>query len=102
MDTKVAAFFRSFDPVILVIALLNIAVRLLVYDNLEYHRDELLYFSLGHHPAFGYASVPPLIGWISWLMHNIFGNNLFAVRLFPALLSGVMIFLIASMARDLG
>ncbi len=94
--------FKRVDPVILAIVLLNIAARLLVYDNLEYHRDELLYFSLGHHPAFGYASVPPLIGWISWLMQNVFGNNLFAVRLFPALLGGVMIFIVASMARELG
>jgi hypothetical protein len=62
----------------------------------------LLYFSLGHHPAFGYASVPPLIGWISWLMQNIFGSNLFAVRIFPALLGGIMIFIIASIARELG
>lgn len=94
--------FERIDPVILAIALLNIAVRLLIYDTLEYHRDELLYFSLGHHPAFGYASVPPLIGWISWLMQNVFGSNLFAVRLFPALLGGVMIFIVASMARELG
>jgi hypothetical protein len=101
MEQKTKIFERI-DPVILAIALLNIAARLLVYDNLEYHRDELLYFSLGHHPAFGYASVPPLIGWISWLMQNIFGNNLFAVRLFPALLGGVMIFIVTSMARELG
>jgi hypothetical protein len=102
MDSKIATFLRRIDPAILAIALLNIAVRLLVYDNLEYHRDELLYFSLGHHPAFGYASVPPLIGWISWLMQNVFGSNLFAVRLFPALLGGVMIFIVASMAREFG
>jgi hypothetical protein len=99
MKTKL---FERIDPVILAIALLNIAVRLLVYDNLEYHRDELLYFSLGHHPAFGYASVPPLIGWISWLMQHIFGNTLFAVRFFPALLGGIMVFIVASIARELG
>ncbi len=102
MDTKVATFFRRIDPVILAIALLNIAVRLLVYDNLEYHRDELLYFSLGQHPDFGYNSVPPLIGWVGWLMQNLIGPNLFAVRLFPSLLGGAMIFLIASVARELG
>jgi hypothetical protein len=95
-------FLKKIDPVILTIALLNIAVRLLIYNNLEYHRDELLYFSLGQHPAFGYATVPPLIGWISWLMEHIFENTLFAIRLFPSLLSGVMIFLVASMARELG
>ncbi len=54
------------------------------------------------HPAAGYASVPPLTGWVAWLMQNIFGYSVFAVRLFPALLSGAMILLAASLARELG
>jgi hypothetical protein len=96
------AKFQASDLVILAIALLNVALRLLVYNNLEYHRDELLYLSFGQHPACGYATVPPLIGWISWMLQHIFGNTLFAVRMFPSLLSGVMIFLVSSMARELG
>lgn len=95
-------FLRRIDPVILVIALFNVAVRLLIYDNLEYHRDELLYLSLGQHPGFGYATVPPLIGWISFLLQQVFSNSLFAIRLFASLLGGVMIFLVASIARELG
>ncbi|MEZ5021530.1 MAG: glycosyltransferase family 39 protein [Bacteroidales bacterium] len=94
--------WKRIDPVILAIALFNIAVRLLVYDNLEYHRDELLYLALGQHPDFGYATVPPLIGWISWLLQHLFSNSLFAIRLFASVLGGVMIFLVASMARELG
>ena len=54
------------------------------------------------HPAAGYASVPPLIGWIAWIMQTIFGYSVFAVRIFPAVLSGAMIILSASMARELG
>jgi len=94
--------WRRVDLVILGIALFNIAVRLLVYDNLEYHRDELLYLSLGQHPDFGYATVPPLIGWVSWLLQHLFSNSLFAIRLFASVLGGVMILLVASMARELG
>jgi hypothetical protein len=94
--------WKKVDPVILAIALINIAVRLLVYDNLEYHRDELLYLALGQHPDFGYATVPPLIGWISWFLQLIFHNSLFAIRLFASLLGGVMIFLVAFIARELG
>ena len=89
-------------PEILCLALFSILIHLLVVNNLEYHRDELLYFSLGMHPAAGYASVPPLIGWIAWLMQHIYGYSVFAVRLFPALLSGAMIFIAASMAKELG
>jgi hypothetical protein len=90
------------DPVIYLLAFFNIAIHLIFIHNLEYHRDELLYFSLGQHPAFGYATVPPMIGWIAWLMQNIFGYSLFAVRFFPALLSGVMVFLVSAIAKELG
>jgi len=90
------------DPVIICMALFSIFLHLLFINNLEYHRDELLYFSLGLHPDAGYATVPPLIGWTACLMQNIFGYSLFAVRLFPALLSGVMIILAGSMAKELG
>lgn len=84
------------------LALLNIAIHLIFSFNLEYHRDELLYFSLGRHPAFGYATVPPVTGWVAWLIQTVFGNSLFAVRIFPALLSGVIVFLVSSLARELG
>jgi hypothetical protein len=94
---------RTFsDLLIPVLALISISVHLFVINNLEYHRDELLYFSLGLHPSAGYATVPPMIGWIAWFMEKLFGYSVFAVRLFPALLSGAMIFLAASMAKELG
>ena len=90
------------DPIIVLIALLSVIIHLLVANNLEYHRDELLYFSLGMHPAAGYNSVPPLTGWIAWIIQNIFGYSVFAVRLFPAILGGALIILVASLARELG
>jgi hypothetical protein len=88
--------------VVSMLALLNVALHLAFYSNLEYHRDELLYFSLGMHPDFGYATVPPLIGWVAWLMQNIFGYSVFAVRLFPALISGAMVFIVSDLAKELG
>jgi Dolichyl-phosphate-mannose-protein mannosyltransferase len=90
------------DLLIIFLALISISIHLMVIGNLEYHRDELLYFSLGEHPAFGFATVPPMIGWLAWLLQNIFGHGLFAVRILPALMSGVMIWLITLIARDLG
>jgi len=93
---------KKVTPEILFLALFSIFLHLIFINNLEYHRDELLYFSLGQHPDFGFATVPPLIGWIAWLMQNTFGYSLFAVRLFPALISGAMVFLVAEIARELG
>jgi hypothetical protein len=90
------------DPVIILLAVFNIVIHLAFYNNLEYQRDELLYFSLGMHPDFGYATVPPLIGWVAWLIQNIFGYSVFAVRIFPALISGAMVFIISDLAKELG
>jgi Dolichyl-phosphate-mannose-protein mannosyltransferase len=87
---------------IIFLAIFNILIHLLIINNLEYHRDELLYFSLGQHPDFGYATVPPMIGWIAWLMQNTLGFTLFAVRLFPAIMSGVLVLLVSAIAGELG
>jgi hypothetical protein len=90
------------DPVIILPAFFSIVIHLVFSNNLEYHRDELLYFSLGMHPAAGYNSVPPLIGWIAFFMQNIFGYSVFAVRLFPAFLGGALIILVAAITREFG
>jgi 4-amino-4-deoxy-L-arabinose transferase-like glycosyltransferase len=90
------------DPLVISLALLSIFLHLIFINNLEYHRDELLYFSLGLHPAAGYATVPPLIGWIASVMENLFGYSVYAVRFFPALLGAALIILVASMAKELG
>jgi hypothetical protein len=100
---KANNFYKTYPGLIVIfMALFSVVIHLLVANNLEYNRDEMLYFTLGQHPAFGYASVPPMIGWIAWLMEYTLGYSLFAVRLFPALASGVMVILVAAIARELG
>jgi hypothetical protein len=94
--------YSKYTWLICLLAILNVALHLYFGKNLEYNRDELLYFSLGMHPAFGYATVPPLIGWVAWLMQNVFGYSVFAVKLFPALMGGLMVILISAIAKELG
>ncbi len=72
-------FYKTYPGLFIIfMALFSVAIHLLVANNLEYNRDEMLYFTLGQHPAFGYASVPPMIGWIAWLMEHIL--RIFVVR----------------------
>ncbi len=97
-----ASKISSVNITIALLALFFVAIHLIFSNNLEYHRDELLYFSLGQHPALGYATVPPMIGWIAWTVQNIFGFSVFAVRLFPALIGGLMVILTSSLAKELG
>jgi len=88
--------------IIIILALFNAVIHIVFSYNLEFHRDELLYFSLGQHPAFGYATVPPMTGWVAWLMKSLFGYSLFAVRIFPAFLSILMVVLVSETAREFG
>jgi hypothetical protein len=100
---KTPSFFRNVpDPIIVFFAIVSVTIHLFAANNLGYHRDELLYFALGQHPATGYNSVPPLTGWIAFVMQNLFGYSLFAVRLLPAIMSGFMVLLLSSIVRELG
>ena len=94
--------FKNVDPLIAAIAIFNIAIHLAFAGNLEYHRDEMLYFVLGMHPATGYASVPPLTGLLAWVVQNLFGFSVYAVRLLPSIASGLMVLLVSGIAKELG
>ena len=87
--------------IIVLTGLLNIVIHLLPGFNFEYQRDELLYFSLCNHLDFGYATSPPLIGFMAFISKNIFGYTIFSARFFPSLLSGLLVFLAALMAKEL-
>jgi hypothetical protein len=80
----------------------NVILHLLSMRYLEFHRDELLYFSLSNHLALGYASVPPFIGFMAFLAKSIFGFSMFSVKIFPALLSGLFVYLGSRIAKELG
>ena len=69
--------------------------------NFEYHRDELLYFSLCNHLDSGFATTPPLVAFMAFLSKSIFGYSVFSVRFFPALFSGIVAFLTAMIAKEL-
>jgi hypothetical protein len=84
------------------LALLSLLLHLTTYDKLGFHRDEFLYLALGQHPAAGYWSNPPLIGWISLLAQQLPFNALFSIRLVSALAGAYMVFMAALTARELG
>ena len=50
----------------------------------ELHRDEYLHVDLGNHLAWGYTTVPPITGLISYLIIAL-GKSVFWVKFFPAL-----------------
>jgi len=83
------------------IGLISVILHLLPVFHFEYHRDELLYFSFCDHLDFGYATTPPLIGFMAFISKSIFGYTVFSARFFPALLSGILVYLTALMVKEL-
>lgn len=83
-----------------------IVVKLLIHfltsTNYELHRDEMLYFSMGGHLSWGFASTPPFISFLAFIVKNVFGYSEFFVKLFPALFGASILLLVALLIRDLG
>ncbi len=67
-----------------------------------FHGDEMYYVVAGQHPAFGYVDQPPLTPLLSAASVALLGVSPTAVRLLPALEMGLVVVLIALIARDLG
>ncbi len=68
----------------------------------DYHRDELYFRLLAGHPQWGYADQPPFTPLLARLGIELFGDHLWAIRVFPALLAGVAALLAAAIAREVG
>lgn len=67
----------------------------------ELHRDEFLHLDLGKHLAWGYASVPPITGWISFII-LLLGNSVFLVKFVPALFGALTIIVVWKTIEELG
>ena len=67
----------------------------------ELHRDEFLHLDLGNHIAWGYISVPPITGWLSYLIIAL-GKTVFWVKFFPALFGALTVWVVWKITETLG
>ncbi len=95
------------DPVVLLLGALAILGQLLVawiavHQGYGFHRDELYYMTGGLRLDFGYVDHPPLVPWLAGLSHKVFGPSVVGLRLWPALVAGLLVVLTAILANRLG
>jgi 4-amino-4-deoxy-L-arabinose transferase-like glycosyltransferase len=64
-------------------------------------RDELYYIACSNHLALGYVDQPPLSIYLLYVSRVLFGDSLFALRLFPAVTGGLIVFMTGQMVRKL-
>jgi 4-amino-4-deoxy-L-arabinose transferase-like glycosyltransferase len=67
----------------------------------ELHRDEFLYLEQGHHLAWGYMEVPPMLSWLAWLTH-LFGDGFFWVKCWPSLFGAFTLIITCRMVKEMG
>jgi hypothetical protein len=93
---------KSFWILTISLVLVKLLIHFFTSTNYELHRDEMLYFSMGNHLSWGFASTPPLMSFLSFIVIHIFGYHEFFVKLFPALFGASIIVLIALFVKEIG
>jgi hypothetical protein len=90
------------NKLIVFLALLKVVLPYVLQSSVyELHRDEFLYLAEGHHMAWGYMEVPPVLSVFAWLT-NLVGNGFFWVRLWPSLFGAATFILTAKIVTSLG
>jgi len=87
---------------ILVFVFIKIGLNLLAIAHFGFHRDEFLHLVLADHMAWGYKEVPPFIALLAKVTIVVFGNSVFAARIFPTLAGGLIIWLTGLITVELG
>ncbi|WP_285498889.1 glycosyltransferase family 39 protein [Actinokineospora sp. NBRC 105648] len=87
---------------VLAVSLALSALLLVLAGEYGYYMDELYFRVAGAHPAWGYVDQPPLVPLLAKAQIALFGDTPFAVRVVPALLAGLSVWVAAHIARELG
>jgi hypothetical protein len=86
----------------LIFVAVKVGLNLLAMSHFGFQRDELLHLALGDHLDWGYKEVPPFIALLAKISTTIFGDSVFATRIFSTLFSGLIIWFTGQIAVELG
>jgi Dolichyl-phosphate-mannose-protein mannosyltransferase len=82
------------------IALGAIALHLAFNHRFGYYRDEFYFIDCARHLAWGYVDQPPLAPLVAWATAPL-AYSVWALRLIPAILAGVVVLFACAIAREL-
>lgn len=87
--------------ILFIFILIKFVIQYFAIDSCyELHRDEYLHLDLGKHLAWGYTSVPPITGIISYII-KLLGNSVFWIKFFPALFGALIIVVVWKCVEEL-
>jgi Dolichyl-phosphate-mannose-protein mannosyltransferase len=93
---------RKINGLIYLFAIIKFIIPYLLQNSYyEPHRDEFLYLAEGHHLAWGFMEVPPMLSIFAWLTH-LFGDGMFWIKFWPDLFGAFTFIVTAKIIRKLG
>jgi Dolichyl-phosphate-mannose-protein mannosyltransferase len=93
---------KNSNRLIILLALVKFILPFLLQSSFyEPHRDEFLYLAEGHHMAWGFMEVPPLLSIFAWLIH-VCGGGMFWIKFWPSLFGAFTYIIIAKIILSLG
>jgi len=95
---------QNFLTLLTSIAILNLIIYLITQAFFSYgmFRDEYYYLACANRLDFGYVDHPPFSIWILALWKLFFGDSMFVIRIVPAIVSSVIVFMIGMFTFRLG
>ena len=95
---------RNLITLILSISLLNLVIYLLTTAFTSYgiFRDEYYYLACANRLDFGYVDHPPLSTLILSSWKSLFGDSMFVIRIVPAIVSSIIVYMIGLFTIRLG
>src|SRR5664279_703774 len=93
---------RKLRNILYLLAVIKLVLPFFLQDHFyQPHRDEYLYLAEGHHLAWGYMEVPPLLSLLAWIT-NACGGAIFWIKLWPALFGAFTFLLVGEIILSLG
>ena len=92
----------TYSSFILIFVFIKVGLNLLAIAHFGFHRDEFLHLVLADHLDWGYKEVPPFIALLAKITSLVFGNSVFAARIFPTISSGLIVWFTGQITVELG
>ncbi|MGZ3812103.1 MAG: ArnT family glycosyltransferase [Mucilaginibacter sp.] len=92
----------KYSSFILIFVAIKVGLNMLAMSHFGFQRDELLHLALGDHLDWGFKEVPPFIALLAKISTTVFGESVFATRVFSTLFSGLIIWFTGQIVIELG
>ena len=98
--TSFKAWLKAYQ-IVLIFTVAKLLIHLLTATNYGFQRDAYLYLAQSQHLDWGYFSTPPLLAFLTRIHTLIWGDSLLAVRLLPAVIGAVSLYIVGWFIKQL-